>query len=375
MNLVHNLPNNRMPMVMEDSIIDSAAEKTLEKFNPLMTNSANKDCVLSPASLLLCYAGISSVSEGLDDSEFGINNASQDIATLLNTWNFDHEDRGSETSFKSTVLHQQVGSRYAFDENKRKSIASKYISTLVSSHDSFRDDANAFFKNEMGMNLKIPDIEIPGGNGTVTYGAVKMKDTIYGGLICKDKEFNYSTGLETTNSYCFAFESQAKRIDVYRGSNYYAFRTPIYKTDLLIILPDKDVDMNTINVAEAYTNFMSEATEQPAYGYIPLFHNRSTNVDMTNLFYSAVDGDEVIMSKLLKNDVVNDLTITKVMQTSDFELNEFGVVGESITAGVGAGSAMAPRDPINLSVDRPFYAISLYNNFPMFVNKVSNPGK
>lgn len=375
LNLVHSRPNNRIPMAMESSIVNRTAVKTLDKLSPLMMEKENKDCVLSPASFLLCYAGISSVSENLDDSEFGINNAAEDVATMLNTWNFDYNYRDSETSFKSSILHQQVGSKYAFDDNKRKSIADKYISTLVSTYDSFKDDANEFFKKEMGMNINVPDVDLYEGEGTITYGAIKMKDVIWGGLIVKEKEFNYSTGLENTKSFVFAPESQAKRFDIYRGDNYYTFRVPIFKTDLLIVLPDKNVDMNTIDVAEAYENFIAEATERYAYGYIPLFHNRSKNVDLTDLFNSAVDGDEKIMSKLLKDDVDNDLEIVNVLQTSDFELNEFGVTGESITAGAGAGSAIVLGEPIDLSVDRPFYAISLFNNFPMFINKVSNPGK
>lgn len=374
LNLVHSVPNNRMPMKMEDSIVNRTAKKTLEKFNSLMTNSVDKDCVLSPASLLLCYAGISSVSKHLDDSEFGINDAEKDIATLLNTWNFNHTDKGSETKFKASVLHQQVGTKYAFDDDKRKQVASEYISTLVSTYDSYKNDANEFFKEQIGMNIKVPDVNLYSGEGTVTYGALKMKDIIYGGLLCGEKDFNYSTGLEKTKSFIFASDGSPKRTNIYKGENYYAFKTPIYKTDLLVVLPDKGVDINTINVADAYENFMENAREEYAIGYIPLFHNRSINVDVTDLINSAVDGDEDIMSGLLKNTDDNDLEIANVYQTSDFELNEFGVTGESITAGAGASGGW-PGEPIELNVDRPFYAISLFNNFPIFANKVSNPGK
>ena len=203
----------------------------------------------------------------------------------------------------------------------------------------------------------------------------EMKDYVENGLNCKNKSFNYETGNKDTISYVFATEDWPTEHLYYKGSNYSVLKQSIAYTQLLIVLPDENVDINDVNVAEAYQKFMEEKANVRAYGYIPLFHDHSENVNLTELFRSSFDGNEILMDKLLKDDVVNDLLLEQVLQTSDFELNEYGVCGESITAAWSAGATRPQGELIEFNVDKPFYAISLYDNFPLFVNKVNNPGK
>ena len=68
--------------------------------------------------------------------------------------------------------------------------------------------------------------------------------------------------------------------------------------------------------------------------------------------------------------------LSSVLQTSDFEFNRYGVSGESITVMEFATSPEPEEhEVIELKVDRPFYAISLKDDFPLFVNKVNDPSK
>ena len=65
--------------------------------------------------------------------------------------------------------------------------------------------------------------------------------------------------------------------------------------------------------------------------------------------------------------------IDSIIQSNDFEFNKYGVSGESITAIPTVGkSAPADEKPLDLSVNRPFYAFSLKDDFPLFINKVTN---
>lgn len=86
-----------------------------------------------------------------------------------------------------------------------------------------------------------------------------------------------------------------------------------------------------------------------------------------------LSGEEAFYSKLLKDDVVNDLEVVSVMQSSDFKFDKYGVSGESITQTVIGAAGPMDGTPIELNVNRPFYAISLKDNFPLFVSKVVNP--
>ena len=376
-NLVHRPVNNRVNLGLDTDFVSNTSSRLLEKIAPLLSDGNVEDYVISPASLLLCYAGLSAVSSNFNDEEFGLTNTEEEVKKLLEAWNFECED----SCFKSTVLHQQIGTNFKFDDNKRQSIADKYISTMVSSIDSYNEDAANFFKNEMGMQITPPEFDVPKDKGGVaTYGAFKMKDYAPFGLTCENKSFNFKTGKEEVMSYVFDREEWPDNHQYYKGSNYCIFDVDIATTDLLIVLPDEDININEVNITEAYQKFISESKRVRGYGYVPLFHNKTSDIDLTDIFKTAVDGDEIIMDKLLRDDVLenpfNRLEIIEAFQTSDFELNKYGVAGESITGVlVGATAAPSGNEIVDLTVDRPFYAISRYYNFPLFVNKVVNPGK
>jgi hypothetical protein len=113
-----------------------------------------------------------------------------------------------------------------------------------------------------------------------------------------------------------------------------------------------------------------------AVGYVPYFHLKTFKEDLTYAMKSKLTGQEVLFSKLLADDVHNNLTLSSILQTSDFEFNRYGVSGESITVMGNYGSpAPEEHEVIELKVDRPFYAISLKDDFPLFVNKVNDPSK
>lgn len=372
------------------NIIAKTSEKSVEKLERFLVDSKKEDMVVSPASLLLAAGGLSAVSDNFNDASFGLENSAEDINYLLRYWNLEEYERGyfwnNETEdflelrqlLKSCVLHQQVGEHYAFDEEKRNNVNDDYISTMVSSSDSRKKDADSFFKNGLGMNIEVPDSGI--NSGVITYGALKLVDSPNMPFYEEKNFFNFEDGKRQIDTFSLGYEddpSSISRIYYYNGENYEAFKFDIAMTDMLIILPNEGIDINTINVAKAYKDFMANNEYRRAVGYVPYFHNCTNSLNVTSSIMDSLNGNEVFYSKLLKDDVFNDLDLYKVLQTNDFNFNKNGVTGESITEIALAGS-IGPgiiENLLYLNVDRPFYAFSLYEDFPLFINKVTNPGK
>jgi hypothetical protein len=100
-------------------------------------------------------------------------------------------------------------------------------------------------------------------------------------------------------------------------------------------------------------------------GYVPYFHIANNNVNLTSSLKAKLTGKEVFYDKLLQDSCPRDLRLSSILQNNDFEFNQFGVSGESITAVSMAGSsAPMEHEVIELNVDRPFYAIAEKTDFP-----------
>ena len=169
-----------------------------------------------------------------------------------------------------------------------------------------------------------------------------------------------------------------QHLTYFENEHYQTFAFRINGTSLQIILPREGVSLESISVSEAYTNFISSKTSRNIYGYVPYFHLNTDSFDITPSISKKFTGQEKLYTNLLVNE--NALRTDdagfyiKALQTSDFEFCEKGVFGETITA-IGAGSSSMPdtKDPLLIEVNRPFYAISLLDDFPLFVNKVNDP--
>lgn len=365
---------------LSSDTVSRTAYKAIEDLSPyFMKSDLNSNYVLSPASYLLATAGLASVSDNFNNDAFGFSSDSlEDTKELLTAWNFEYRnsDRGDYCYFRSAVLHQQVGDTYVFDEEKRSECKTNHISTMVSSEKDYRKQAQNFFHNEIGLTIDVPDAK--NKNGVNTYGGLVMKDYVANGLRNSKNSFTtYENKNIDVDSYAFGSTNFPTYVKYYKASNYQVFKLGINDTSLLIVLPDEGVNLNTIDVSEAYQNYIKEADYVPSRGYVPFYHIRTESEDLTSALSNKLTGEEVFYSKLLKEDVKNDLALSVVLQSSDFEFNKYGVSGQSITVEAMAGSA-APGErptPIELYINRPFYAISLKDNFPVFVSAVYDPSQ
>lgn len=328
--------------------------------------------VVSPASYLLAVAGLSAVSDNFPNSAFGLQeDGGADLSALINAWNFKYVyDEPGESqkycSFLSAVAHQQVGSTYAFDLNKRQSAVQDGVSTMVSSLDSYHNDASRFFNDKLGFSIPVPD-PLMTTDGVLTYGAFKMKDCVPGGLRTSNEQFLD----KSVSSHSFGSVYYPEYLPYYKGENYQAFRITIAYTDLFIVLPDEEVDIQQISLSNALQEFKEGQLTVPAVGYVPYFHVRTEMANFVSALGSKLTGSEVFYSKLLADGVHNNLRLSAVLQTSDFEFSRYGASGESITVIATSGSpAPIEHEVVRLEVNRPFYAISSKDGFPLFANKI-----
>ena len=364
---------------VEVDLVSRSASKTLQTLDPYFANANHTDYVLSPASYLLAVSSLAAVSDGFDLGAFGLLDAGKDCRNLLESWNCRYQREDPEhpayCQFDCGVLHQQVGPTYRFDAKKQEKIAEDYIATAVASLKDYHSQATDYFQHSVGLSIPIPDPKLT-SDGVISYGAIRMKDYVPGGFLSAKKDFHLGQTIIQVPSRIFGSVYYPEYLPYYDGENYQAFSMKIDATDLLIVLPDEGVSLETISVSSAYAEFMEHKQTRASEGYVPYFHLSTLGEDLTGALANKLTGKEVFYSKLLSDGVLNDLVLSSVLQASDFEFNRYGVAGESITvvATVGA-SAPVEHEVIELNVDRPFYAISYRDAFPLFVNKVNDPTK
>ena len=383
-NFVFAPKNDRMVPEFDSKIVSRTGLKSLEKLISYFQDSKNENFVLSPASHLLCAASLMAVSDGFDLDAFGIVDAEDDTKALLEQWNCSYSTTNQNTGevfdwirYDSAVLHQQVGGTFAFDPAKCQAVADKYIATSAANHGNYVKQAQDYFEQAIGLEIPVPKIQM-NGDGVITYAALKMKDLAMRTYATEKRNFNTKDGIIQVDYGLFGRENDGVSVRYFDGDNYVAFALKNNGTYLMIVLPDEGVPLESVPLDEAYSQIAkNNATMRPAYGYIPYFHLGSEEIDLSPTFTNYMNGSERIWSKLLVSDgpQSNLMTSFYVLQSSDFEFCEKGIFGESVTAS-GGSSAIAPsRNPILLDVNRPFYAICLEDNFPLFVNKVNNPGQ
>lgn len=375
-------PNRRNDVEsLPDGMVSRLSNEAITSISSLLS-SYTENTSVSPASYMLSIAALSSITKGMDNAAFGLGeDAKSDLEQMLQAWNFAKGsafrfERGLCCDFKCGILHQQVGTRYQFALEKQNRIANNYVKTIVSSLQSYNQDATSYLKNELGFKMDAPN---PGltEDGVITYGAFKMKDNVFSGLDVAKNTFRFKEGRLLIDTYAFGSEYDPLLVTYYKGKEYIAFEFQIAMTTMLIVLPDEGIDINEIDLASAIREFDSGKTNVKAMGYVPFFHIRTDSINLTERLTRKLTGEETPYSELLDDSSPKDLKFKDILQSNDFEFNQFGVEGESITACAAAVMAgpMRPQKPILIQVDRPFYAVSRLDGFPLFINKVFSPNK
>ena len=361
---------------LDNKFVKNTAIKSIANIESVFANPLNKNTVISPASYLLCMMGLIAVSDGYNLEPFGLTDPDAELKTFLEAMNCAWSNQGKLIgSYRAGVLHQQVGNQYQFNEEKREQVADKYIATGIATPGNYRQQAKEYFEHAVDLTLDIPDLRIT-GSALVTYGALKMLDS----FTFTTEKMDFNTGSETVNvdSAKFGDPNNVSKCPgtMYFTNDYYStFRIRLSTTEFVVVLPQEGVSLESISVSEALANHTNNAKLRYFYGNIPYFHLRTEGLDLTRNTMNNMTGEEVMYSKLMDRGLPVSNTGLMVLQSSDFQFSENGVAGESITASSGSGAIDHPNNPVELIVDRPFYAICLRDNFPLFVNKVNDPSK
>ena len=370
-------PKATMLSSLDSSFINRTAQKSLQNLDDLFKNPNNEDYVVSPASYLLGAAGLAAVSDGIDASNYGLTDPLNETKMLLEKWNCFSKDINPDTGeeevvskFDSGILHQQVGARYAFNDSKIASVEDEYIATSAAFPQNYRQQAQEYFSNSVKINMPVPDLGLK-TDCVVSYSTLKFFDDANLG---DSQKCFFTKGTDTilVNS-CVYGDSFAHtyRTDVYETTKYTAFSRQVRNSNILFIVPKGNVSLEDITISQVYTEFMNNKTECMAYGYIPYFHIKNIGMDISDAIKKSFRGSEKLYSKLLEDNVDPSNIKLKMIQNADYSFEEDEVPTQTgRNLGVDSG-----EQAVCLNVDRPFYALCLKDGFPLFVNKVTNPGK
>ena len=361
---------------IDSSFVNRTAQKSLQSLDNLFKNKNNGNYIVSPASYLLGAAGLCAVSDGIDASNYGLTDSLNETKMLLESWNcfskITNPDTGVEeiiSKIDSGILHQQIGARYEFNDGKRNSVEDEYIATSITSVSNYRSQAQEYFQDIVKLDMSVPNLGLT-DDSVVSYSMLKFSDNANLGPT-ENRYFTSGTDTVMVKACVYGDSAEhAYHTDVYETANYIAFKRQVRNSDILFIVPKGNASLEDITVSEAYTEFMNNKVDRLAYGYIPYFHTRNAALDVSGAIKNSFTGTEKLYSKLLE-DYVNGSSIElKMIQNADYSFEDddaFNASASDYNPGENGGS-----EAMRLDVDRPFYAICLKDNFPLFVNKVTD---
>lgn len=367
----------------DDASLNNIAIASLDFLDDYLLEEGNS--VVSPASLALANGGLLTVSSQVEQlaelTGFEVERVQNQLVDLLNALNWEMIREGDkyyvsqENSYiKSLVLIQNVGDVLVFDNDKVKSFEDTYIQFAKSKGSTAASDVQKILKERIGLTIDVPfKNESDDYYGININGALTLVDSVDNPLGTSDQPFTLKDGttidVPTTSLY------EREDYLYYEGANYTAVRQQIEYTSLLFVLPNEGYELSDINLTDAYKDIMENGKYYGVNGYIPYFSVEKSQ-DLTSDYYKLLTLDEKLCDKVLKDNPINDdLVVSAVLQNSKFEFNKYGVKGESITTIQAAGDAAEdPEKEIKtFECNRPFYAISIYDNFPLFAMKIDNP--
>lgn len=357
---------------INSGFVNRTALKTIKNLEDYFEDQRNTNCVLSPASYLLTITGVAAVSDNFNLDVFGLEDAGEDNKTFLESLNCSFTDGDKMAQYDAGILHQQVGPTYEFVNEKRQEVADDYISTAVANLGNYDKQAEEYFKKHAGITIPIPNLNLK-NDCVVTYGALYMRDKCE--IFYSDyKPFYINGECTSVPAAVLGHPDNPITIPYYENEQYKLFSVKIYKSNMLIVLPKDNVSLESISISEAYTLYKNgNLIDTEVYGYIPYFHVKSDSVNLTSNVLSNFTGNELLYSKLLKNGLKSDTSHIQCLQSSNFEFSETGITAQSITAFCVDDSVEQDTDITKIKVDRPFYSITLRDDFPLFVSKVNNP--
>ncbi len=357
---------------LDEISLNNIATFSLDLLAPYL-NEEEGNQVVSPASLAIAVGAQLAVSSDIEEfaSNMGYTASAvkEELVALLDGLNWSDEEHDSLSYLKSLAVIQQVGDKYKIDKTKIKDFDDVNIMFAKSSYEDAHQDLQTIYEELIGLTIDVPAYPEYLTNAIVLAGALVLKDSFSQELTSFTSTF-YLNDNETVEC---EFSSLDGYYYYYKGENYAALLRNIRKTKLLFILPDEGYELTDIDLTDVYQDFYENRDYYFVQGKIPFFSVESS-FDITDSLLEQITGNPILCDKILADDVERELSVLSASQNSKFEFDRTGVKGESVTVIVGSESAMPDtEDPITFDCDRPFYALSIYDDFPLFAMKIENP--
>lgn len=235
--------------------------------------------------------------------------------------------------------------------------------------------ANEYLNVNAGIDFKIPESIIERYEKAVfAVNGLHIKDSFR-----HEKEIiqsNFTDLNGTTNKKDFIeFENYGH---IYRDDNnkVFLFDASVAYSRLIYVLPFEgtninDIDLNNIDLF----SFNKNNNVNPKQFKItaPLFSNETEFDNYDTLLKNY----HISVETAPFNNITDDVFAEPEMfayQKNKFELTNKGIEGKAVTIiGEGAtSSAPMPDDATEIIVDRPFYCLSMFGDYPLFINKITN---
>lgn len=327
----------------------------------------DKNCAVSPACLGLNYAAVALASTGTSDlrSSLGISSI-QDLDEFSRALNWEEKETDGKDFLRSVIFHQiaQDKKTFSYREDFVKDLTQHGIATLQSSVANARKDAETFIQEALQKKLEMPSQEIH-GEAVYTYTALTIVDRFQ---YSSEKEHEF-TSLDQKTKVVKGTGSTLCDYIYYEGEGYEAAKFRIRNSELTFLLPDRESSISDIPISDAYHKIIKHG--QKAYSqdnFFPYFEVDS-EINYTDFFISLFQNKGLFDSLVEKE---TEFTNFASMQKNRFVFNQNGIEGDSVTYSAAATGNMHEGMERAFVVDRPFIAISSYDNIPLFVMNITS---
>ena len=327
----------------------------------------DKNCAVSPACLGLNYAAVALASTGTSDlrSSLGISSI-QDLDEFSRALNWEEKETEGKDFLRSVIFHQIAQDKkiFSYREDFVKDLTQHGIATLQSSVANARKDAETFIQEALQKKLEMPSQEIH-GEAVYTYTALTIVDRFQ---YSSEKEHEF-TSLDQKTKVVKGTGSTLCDYIYYEGEGYEAAKFRIRNSELTFLLPDRGSSVSDIPISDAYHNIIKHG--QKAYSqdnFFPYFEVDS-EINYTDFFISLFQ-DKGLFDSLVEKET--EFTNFASMQKNRFVFNQNGIEGDSVTYSAAATGDMHEGMEHAFVVDRPFIAISSYDNIPLFVMNITS---
>lgn len=344
--------------VLKDNL---ATKRFTSEISDYVLKDADKTSAIAPTEVLMNFFSILFASNNTEDliHQFGFIDYDDLALSYKNMQSFLNYENSRKNFLKTASFYQIVDIDY--DEESLQEIYQKTdISVMKSPLKKATDEANTWINEKTEITIKAPKIEYP---GMYSYNVTNLKDSFPESSL---------TGLSFGKMTYYETPSQQYEVNNVRrviSSRYYyneqkGFQVvvfPIFTTDLVFVFPDEGVTLSSISFLDLDLSLLQEKAVDLT---VPFFKVDVKTYDIAKFMLTQL-GEVLPFDRFIASPYFLSLS------TNIFEFNKHGISGQSITlSGVYETSILPPIDPVEIVINRPFYALSTYQDEPLFAMKV-----